>query len=203
MTLTTKTTEIWKSFAGMYGADALLKKFGATPPPEWLSMIARLQDFEIDRAMRRLAYGAKSYVPSLPEFVKLARTIANDDWDEPAPSGLAMIAQEDGRDAWDLRANLWLLNYITNRARADVYYCCAKTLDFATDLRIPGAKASQESGELTQPLVNYKNAWARDMREAAAELGAAPDIKYQTKHWRADMALAETEVNAVRERLGI
>jgi hypothetical protein len=183
-TLSPRTIEVWKRLTGLYGGEALDRKFGLTPPDEWVAMLGRLGDYEIDRALRRLAYGAKGTVPSLPEFVSLARMARHDDWDEPQ-LGPPRLEHQYAGDVWDMRANSWLLHYLTSRQREGWLYC---DLDCNPN--------SQESKDLTAPLVKYKNAWARDMREYGKDV----PLDYQVKHWRADMALAEIEITKVRER---
>src|SRR5581483_9576020 len=108
-----RASEIWKRFAGMFGADALERKFGKTPPPEWHVMLSRLKDFEVDRGVRRLAYSGKNHVPSLPEFTKLCRMVADDTVDE-GPQRLALPNPDTFQgDGWDISGNVRLLKFIT------------------------------------------------------------------------------------------
>lgn len=141
---TSRATEIWKRFVGMFGGDAVERKFGKAPPPEWEAVVSMLKDFEIDRGMRRLVYSGKGHVPTLPEFVKLCRTIGNDDFDEGPPKLAALPNPDDAKyDQWDIAANRHLFNFVM----------------------LQGSKRRYFDATQTRILVGFKNAWARDMRE--------------------------------------
>src|SRR3954468_12717023 len=88
-------TEVWRRLIGMFGADAVERKFGREIPAEWTAMCSRLNEFQIHRGIRQLAYSGKAHVPSLPEFVKLCRD-AEHDIKPPTPH--AALTQETEAD---------------------------------------------------------------------------------------------------------
>jgi hypothetical protein len=96
-------------------------------------------------------------------------------------------------DIWDIQANRLLLGYINDQARAAVHYCCEETRSG----RRRASEPSQESRDLTQVLVDYKNAWARDMREMAEHPGGVPKPT-QLQSFMECMRRATIEVDAVR-----
>lgn len=106
-------------------------------------------------------------------------------------------------DIWDVQANRLLLGYINDQARASVHYCCDETRSG----RRRASEPSQESRDLTQVLVDYKNAWARDMREMAEHPGGVPK-QTQLQSFMECMRRATIEVDAVRnyyaqQRMGV
>lgn len=142
---------IWDRLLGYFG-DALLRRFGKDPPTEWVEAIDALNRFQLERGMRRLKFGGKGGAPSLPEFMRLCRAIA-DDGIEEGPRPLALPAPQTGNfDGWDIAANNRFWKYVTKRL---------------TDApRAWGPPNSTQQAEATQIGVAYKNAWAQDMREA-------------------------------------
>ena len=193
--------------AGMFGADALERKFGKTPPPEWNVMLDRLKDFELDRGIRRLAYSGKQHVPSLPEFTKLCRMVGDDSVDE-GPQRVALPAPSEWNgDAWDIESNQRLLKFLTtmltenSKSLGQVIPCRRvmhpKQPDKFLHLL---AQASDQQAWSTAVLVGYKQAWARDMREYVdAETGEIlPPSAYRQKTWNECMARAMSEI---RQRL--
>src|SRR5690242_2201836 len=112
-------SEVWRRFVGMFGGDAVERKYGKSIPPEWTAMLGRLKQFEIDRGIRRLAYSGKQHVPALPEFVKLCRTIGGDDLDEGPQKFRALPAPNGEADRWAIAANMHFLGYITRRFEHD------------------------------------------------------------------------------------
>lgn len=196
-----RANEIWKRFAGMFGADALERKFGKTPPPEWNAMLSRLKDYEIDRGVRRLAYSGKPHVPSLPEFTRLCRMLADDSVDEgpqrvalPPPSAFA-------GDLWDTASNLRLLKHITTvlAAKSDALGVVpAMQYEYRDGKRI-GLKSvtSEQQRKCTEILLGYKKAWAQDMREhvdsVTGEIGHPP-LADQDLAWSDVMGRAMEEI---------
>lgn len=143
---------VWTRFVGMFGGDSVERKYGKTPPPEWIAMLSRLKQFEVDRGLRRLAYNGDENVPSLPKFTKLCRTVT-DDGIEEGPRPIALAAPAAGNfDGWAITSNNRFLKYVTNRLSAHP--------------RAWGVPGSAQQAEATRIAVAYKNAWAQDMREA-------------------------------------
>jgi len=197
-----RANEIWKRFAGMFGADALARKFGETPPPEWRVMLDRLKEFEIDRGVRRLAYSGKNHVPSLPEFTKLCRMVADDDVDE-GPNRIALPSPHEWQgDGWDVAANLRLLNLIRtllskNSKALGKVLPCREVFKNGKRLHLQ-SQASDEQEWSTAVLVAYKKAWAQDMREwgVNAETGEflKPTPAECDRTWNSTMARAMAEI---------
>lgn len=188
----------------MFGADALERKFGKTPPPEWQVMLSRLKDYEIDRGVRRLAYSGKPHVPSLPEFTRLCRMLADDSVDEgpqkialPSPSAFA-------GDLWDSTSNLRLLKHITTvvAAKSDALGAVpAMQFEYRDGKRIGlNSVPSTQQRQCTEILVGYKKAWAQDMREhvdsETGEIGH-PTLAEQDRTWNDVMARAMAEIAQV------
>ena len=197
-----RASEIWKRFAGMFGADALERKFGKTPPPEWDVMLRRLKDFEIDRGVRRLAYSGKQHVPTLPEFTKLCRMVADDSVDE-GPQRLALPPPSDWQgDGWEVAGNLRLLNFIRtllskNSKALGKVLPCREVLKNGKRLHLE-SQASEEQEWSTAVLVAYKKAWAQDMREwgydeTTGEL-KRPIAEECDRTWNETMARVMTEI---------
>lgn len=146
-----RANEVWTRFVGMFGGPAVERKFGLAPPPEWVAMMGRLTDFQVDRGIRRLAYNGAKDVPSLPQFTSLCRAVGNDDYDE-GPRRIALPAPDTRKfDGCDIAGNFRLMKYITER--------------FRDNPRAWGAPGSEQQAEATRIAVRYKNAWATDMRE--------------------------------------
>jgi len=162
--LPSPAAEVWRRFTGMFGADAVERKYGKSIPPEWTSMLSRLKQFEIDRGIRRLLYSGKQYVPALPEFVKLCRAIGDDNIDEGRPKLPALVAPSASIDRWAVEANTHFLGYITRR--------------LAEDPRAWGMAGSTEQAECTRIAMRYKNAWAEDMREGKGVTPEGEFIEY-------------------------
>jgi hypothetical protein len=99
-------------------------------------------------------------------------------------------------DSWDMRANRLLLGYIGDQARAGVSYCSQHDRGFHLT---PEWQPLSETVALTQPLVDYKNAWAQDMREAADPSNCVP-IDQQMAAWNDCMRRANAEVELIRQR---
>ena len=185
---------LWLRFAGMFGGEALSRKFGDEPPPEWCAAIARLRDFELDRGLRRLAYSGRDALPGLPAFLRLCRSVhdATDD-DMPRPPAGPPLPSTPQGDAWDAAAGRHLLGHVTRRAARGVHFASARARR-ACSASAPDA----ETRELTAPLVDAKTAWARAMREAEAA-GTLP-ADGGAALWAERIAAAERTVAQVRAR---
>lgn len=174
--LQSRASEVWRRMVGMFGGDAVERKFGPKPPPEWVAMLTRLNDQQIDRGIRRLAYSGKPHVPTLPEFTKLCRAVGGDEIDEGDRPQRALPKPEAvDWNPWDVAANRHLLGHIIARLKekSQVYGRPAsyKLLTAPIeDLRKIGIdeKLLDASGEFVinvRKLVAAKNAWAADMKD--------------------------------------
>lgn len=113
-------TAVWRALGELFGPEAVTRKFGPQAPESWRAAIRSLRAHELERAMRRLLHGGKAYVPTLPEFIKLAKTIGGQDPADPVTSGpLAELPNPDNREwtAWALEGNRHLMGLVTRRFR--------------------------------------------------------------------------------------
>lgn len=92
-------------------------------------------------------------------------------------------------EKWQALGGTRLLRHILTQAAQGVHYCDAG--------RNPD---TAESYDLTRPLVDYKNAWVRDMLDYEQEHRAVPPPEEVCKRWAECMARAELQVDAVRHR---
>lgn len=166
-----RTTSLWRRFGGLFGADAVERKFGGTPPVEWIEMVGRMNDFELQRGMRRLVASGKAHVPTLPEFVKLCRSVGDDaEFGGPKANTPLLAGPPDVTDVWGAAANTHLLAYVLGHAK---------------DFRPPHGVAR------TLILVRWKNEWARLMRESD---DADREVPAQKTLWAACIGQAEAEM---------
>lgn len=187
---------LWTRLCGLFGSEALARKFGETPPPEWVAALSRLSEIEIERGLRRLVYSGASHVPTLPEFMKLARTVGSgEQFGEPRPPN-ALPAPSWSGDAWDAAANPHLLAHITRMLKADPQrYGRAATYLGMRVAFAPNADASGEFIEAMQTLVAAKKLWAEEMRITPEDVRT---VAYQREQWTEFMAAAETQIDAAR-----
>lgn len=173
--MASKAEALWKRMAEMFGAETLARKYGDTAPETWITAIERLNQFELERGMRRLVYGGKSYIPTLPEFLRMCREIGGEQWSEvdnprvPAARHL----EHKPQPRWDREGNEHLLGYLSRRDSA------RNRLD-------------------VMPLVAAKNAWAEDMRDA--EMAGNLPADNGREWWEVTMRHAEAVVDRVNVR---
>ena len=177
---------------GLFG-EALLRKVGAEHPQEWETGIGYLTDAQIDRGFRRLVFGWKGAPPSLPEFVRICRSVGDDSMEEgPQPHLIALPAADERKfDGWDITANNRFWKYITKR--------------LTDEPRAWGAPGSTRQVDATRIAVGYKNAWAQDMREAdAVDRGSGEVIRLSTEEqdrtWIDAMGRAEADIMALMRK---
>lgn len=176
--MASKTQQLWSRLAGLFGADALSRKFGDSPPEEWIAVVERMNDYQLARGMRRLIHGGRDGVPTLPAFVKLCEDPGGvGEFNEgPRPS---VVQIEDTRewDIWLTQGNRHLLNYI-------------REFTPRHPRRYAGAKE-------TEVLVSHKNAWVRDMQDAAGDEGVPIDAG--KAWWQDSMRKAEIGIDAITQ----
>lgn len=95
------------------------------------------------------------------------------------------------REKWTTLANTNLLRHILTQASKGIHYSDAQ--------RNP---MTQESLDLTCPLVDYKNAWVRDMLDYEQEHGSVPE-KEGKRQWDQCMERTESAVKEIRARYAI
>lgn len=168
-----RASEVWQRLVGLFGGESVSRKFGDEPPAEWVGVLAQLNDYQLERGMRRLLASGKAHVPSLPEFRRLCVEVSNDDLDIPSPAVPRLEGPSSWKgDDWDMTANRHLLAHILRAAQERRYY----------------------NPEQTAVLVAYKKAWAQDMREEVVN-GEVP-VTRQRETWAQCMQRAESEVRA-------
>lgn len=184
---------LWRKLAGLFGADAVERKFGSSPPPEWTGLLRTVNDFELQRGLKRLAFSGRDHVPTLPAFLSLCRAVGHEaDQNLPQRPAVSLPAAQSLR--WDRQANDHLLAHVMRQAIKGIHYCCADTLSLKRNIARMGP--SEESKALTQPLVECKNVWAQQMRELEDD-GALPTDGGKSL-WEECMANAEEMVARVR-----
>lgn len=165
---------LWHRLIGLYGADAVRRKFGDSPPPEWRDSVAQLGDAELQRGLRRLVHGGKAYVPSLPEFIKACRTVGQDlDAGESKPTHMLPAPERSVTDAWGAIANRHLLGWV-----------------LANHKRF---RSGNDVAHITAIAVHWKNRWAETMRIASEDEREDGGRAL----WRNCMAQAEREISEV------
>lgn len=183
---------IWQRLLGCFG-DALLRKFGAAPPQEWIAGLSALTAAQHERGLRRLVFGWKGGPPSLPDFMRLCRAIGTEEFDDGQPA-LPMLAGPDTwtGDAWDAAANRYLMGHIAKQLSKNPK-AYGKPASYETlrasdaDLTQLGLDkhnldASQEFVEHVHKLVALKNAWAEDMRDIAVKGEVPPETQKAVWH---------------------
>jgi hypothetical protein len=177
---------------GCFG-EALLRKFGAEPPQEWVGAIGSLAIGQIERGMRRLVFGWKGGPPSLPDFMRLCRTIGSDEFDEGESDKPRLPPPDDfDGDVWTMAANRYLMGHIAKRMSANPK-CYGQPASFKAlrakdeDLRLLGLDkhnldASPEFIQNVHALVAAKNAWADDMRDLAVDGGVPVETQKAVWH---------------------
>jgi hypothetical protein len=173
--------QVWSRLAGCYG-ESLVRKFGEEPPPEWRSVIVELNDYQLAQGMRRLKFSGKPHVPSLPEFVKLCRTIGHMDDipDERPPQAHPALTHETKGDPWEIAGNTRMLGYITRKIPEE-----------------PGRYGKRDSDPFRKAiltLVAMKNRWVELMQQVATAEGVPPEEQNQC--WNECMRMAEETIAA-------
>lgn len=159
-----RASTVWTRLCGLFGSEAVARKFGETPPPEWVAALSRLTDPEIERGLRRLVYSGAAHVPTLPEFMKFARTVGSQEQFAEPRTHAALPAPNWLGDPWEQTANSHLLAFVLREW---------------SRLRIPPGR----NAELTAVAVHAKRLWAADMRELAGTRDGPVDVATQKRTW--------------------
>ena len=186
-------TEVWRRFSGMFGADAVERKYGHAIPEEWQAMLSRLNDHQVQRGIRQLAYSGRAHVPSLPEFVKLCRDAEHD----IRPPVLHPAIEAPVWDRWLLAGNRRLMRYITTKTpQSPQRYGRGASAEGMRVMTTPNADASPEFVSAINTLVAMKNRWVEVMQQSAGPDGVPPDEQNQC--WAECMRTAEETIAAER-----
>jgi hypothetical protein len=145
---TNRADMLWRTLAGLFGADSLERKYGKSPPREWVGLLRTLKDFELERGLRRLPFSGKPHVPTLPEFLRLCREVGSDQFpdEQRTPVDASRQIAHQPLPRWEMQANQHLLAHLMRR-----------TLD-----KIPTTEAMMPHYHTA------RLAWASDMRDAEA-----------------------------------
>ena len=178
---------IWARLLGCFG-DAMLRKYGAEPPHEWIGALGMLTAAQHERGLRRLVFGWKGGPPSLPDFMRLCRAIGTDEFDEGQPDQPRLPPPDAfAGDNWDMAANRYLMGHIAKRLSENPRFY-GKPASYEAmranddDLRQLGLDkhnldASGEFVDNVAKLVAAKNAWAADMRDLAVNGEVPPSTQ--------------------------
>jgi len=96
-------SNLWKSFAQIFGAGRLERELGATPPDVWRRGLAGLAGDDLARGLRRLVKSGTGFLPALGEFRAMC---------EPTPEELGLPSERDAYLAacsmsWRLHPSVW------------------------------------------------------------------------------------------------
>lgn len=188
---------MWERLLGLYG-DSLLRKFGDEPPQEWVAGLTQVSDYQLSRGMRRLLFGGKAHAPSLPEFVKLCRSIGHsDDIPDEVPQAHlpALTRHEPEADRWVIAGNRRLLRHIFTALSGDPK-CFGKPASVAAmqdpsridDKTVDAGPAFVHN---VKTLVAFKNRWVEVMQETATAEGVP--VNDQMMFWKECIRDAESQ----------
>ncbi len=192
--MSSPATEVWECFTGLFGGDAVARKFGDEPPREWEALLDRLPQHDLQRGIRRLANSGAKFVPALPEFLRMCREVGGDYAGDAQPAPRFLPPPTEFADRWERAANDHLLGHISRQAEKRVYYACSRTVRGEVDLKAHGP--TRESRELTKPLLQAKAVWA-DMMRDADKAGRLPEDAGR-KWWKDLIDQADEVVNEIR-----
>lgn len=181
------------SLCAMFGGEAMKRKYGMTPPKEWVEVIGRLRDYELARGMRRVLGSGTEHIPSLPKFRRFCQEVATDDDPPQTQPLMALPSNLANQDDWEVLANRRLLKHIYTVLGKDPKALGPVTpYDFKLhrDEGKPNLGSQQQQNN-TAVLVHWKKKWAQDMRDEATAEGV--DGKYQREVWDAHMRMAHQE----------
>jgi hypothetical protein len=166
---------LWRHFVGLFGGDAVERKYGKSIPPEWSAVLAKIEPRKLDRGVRRLLHSGLAQVPTLPAFVRLCEALG-DDPRENAPDAPRLPPPQDPPewDAWGRAANRHLVAHMMRRVVGH---------------------AGPYPPEALPVLLAAKNAWADDMREIEGTRREVP-VDVQRECWSDYIVRADQEIAA-------
>jgi len=150
-----------------------------------------LNDYQLAQGMRRMLYSGKGHPPTLPEFMKLCRTIGHLD-DVPDRPLLPALPALDGTvmGPWEMLGNRRLLKYVTTHVSANPKrYGRPASPEGMKLSKESNADASPEFVRNVQTLVAMKNRWVELMLASATDDGVP--IREQEDCWDGCMKQAE------------
>ncbi len=173
---------MWKILLGIFGADALKRKFGDSPPEPWIQMLAQIPDAHLRRGLRKLPFTGWPHVPSLPQFIKLCR-----DPEDDAPPRLTHHAPE--ARSWLSAGNSHLFAYLmrVNLTRPTWFG------PLPTDMSGPTHPLADEA---TRWCVEAKDQWVADMDDISTHNGGSVPLDIQREVWKSCMDPVEKRIAA-------
>jgi hypothetical protein len=156
-----RAEQLWSHLSGLFGGEALKRKFGMTPPQEWASALSYLTDAQLGHGVEKLMRSGAEHIPSLPQFIAMCK----DAREFEADSSLKLSGPQF--DNWAVAGNNHFLAYVLRAMR----------------------RKRHLSEDQTREFVKFKNAWAEDMR--ADDRGSGVPIEAQKAAWLDCMKRAE------------
>lgn len=169
-----KAAAVWSRLLDCFG-DALQRKYpGKEPPREWVLQLASLRTEYIERAFRRMMSAGLSQPPTLPQFMRFARAVGDDNDPESLPQ-IPQALQGPQMEPWTIQGNLWLLAYIRTQMTEKPLRWGRPASKAAMQLwpnqledngmHPHKLDASPEFAAHVGRLVEAKNQWAADMKD--------------------------------------
>lgn len=159
-----RAEQVWSHFSGMFGGDAVKRKFGTKPPTEWESALTYLTDNQLRHGLETIVKSGAEHIPTLPQFLHACRN--SREWEDDGATRITATLT----DKWGVAANNHLL--------AHVWKCAARKQFFDADQ--------------TRILVQFKNSWAEDMR--ADDKGEGISVEQQRVAWEDCMERADQQI---------
>lgn len=187
-----RTAEVWRRFVGLFGGEAVARKYGDAPPAEWIGVLSDVNDWQLERGMRRLVRSGKAHVPALPEFLKLCRAVGDEELDGPDVRMPRLQAPDTfSGDEWTMAGNRHLLAHIRKSLAVD-------SQRYGRPDSYNGALLNNHSPDFAANvglLVSAKSAWAADMRDLARNAGGTDvPVHVQREIWDDYIGRAEAQI---------
>lgn len=193
---TSKANAAWQRLLDSFG-DSLLRKFGDTPPQEWERELTRLTEYQIDRAFRRMNARGLTSPPTLPQFLRLARSVVEED--DPPQAAPYRALEHAELNRWEAAGTEHLVNYLRRQVAKDLAYF-GPTPSVAA-LRSPGPlRCAPTLHRNVQRFVAARDAWVADMQDldkANGERGVDPALQQAT--WSDYIQRAESALQPAQE----
>ena len=189
-----RVESVWRRFIGMFGGDAVKRKYGDAIPPEWPAVLAKLSAQHLDRGMRRLVHSGRDSVPSLPAFVRLCEHLGDDPLENAGSVATLPSGATSALDEWDCVANLHLLAHMRRRISKGGRPFGAPGVYLGHGLSA-SPETSREMHWCVARLAKAKNDWVSDMREIA-DPDNRVDGHIQRQCWNDYIGAAERDIHA-------
>lgn len=190
-----RASALWRRFGGMYGAEHITRKFGENPPREWVAKVGELNDHQLEQGLKRCLNSGRSYMPSLPEFLKFCREAGDEYRNEVEPSNTLPAPILDPIEA---EASRHLMAFCMRQVMGRAGKRLAPDVTYQR-VEIPGPPKGHRheavGGALTRRnteiLLRWKQAWVDDYR-ASPQWGPAE----KRAAWEDCMQRAMAEIEA-------